>query len=486
MRRLVSALSLVAMFVSAVPAHASHPDETVRLSGTVVADDTDTPLEGVCVDAMSDEDYDWTQTHADGTYELTVSPGAYRILFTGCEASDYLGEWFDDAATYEDATVVDTGDSTEVVADARLTRGGTISGTIVGTDDVPAQTCITALSSEGYYVRDAWSEGDGTYVLSGLPLAETVVQFGCSSNSGPIVVGTVEYTPRSQSGSGVQDHPENFGYVTEYYDDSPTFENATAIAVGVEPITNIDAVLELAGAISGIVSDDAGRGIGGVCVSVWDTGNQWFGDAWTWDGWFSIGGLPTGAYIVAFDDCEWPARYKSEYYDDAATVSAATPITVTAPNSVEISAVLANLPRPDIAVTNLSVSSVPLRTDAATLPGTGLSRTVDVQIENLGTRAGEYTLWVYATSKTDRSRTQIALYDMPLLKPGQSAVRSYDWDARVLGDVTITATVCSSDDMDPSNDTAKARSYGIVGGTGLGLTPPSTSIPPDWDCSDWR
>lgn len=81
------------------------------------------------------------------------------------------------------------------------------------------------------------------------------------------------------------------------------------------------------GAIAGLVTDPAGAPAAEICVDAW--GETWGGSTMSDpDGRFEIGGLGAGSYIVGFFDCAAAQRFPTEYYLDATTTDAASPVEV--------------------------------------------------------------------------------------------------------------------------------------------------------------
>jgi Carboxypeptidase regulatory-like domain len=112
---------------------------------------------------------------------------------------------------------------------------------------------------------------DGTYTVSGLPSGAYRVSF-----SAP-------------------------GYLAQYYKDAVSAGSATQIKLASgATVTGIDGHLQLAGAISGTVTDGGGTPIADIFVTVFDAAGQ-VGSAQTAaDGTYSVGSLPAGAYSVKF------------------------------------------------------------------------------------------------------------------------------------------------------------------------------------------
>jgi hypothetical protein len=125
----------------------------------------------------------------------------------------------------------------------------------------------------------------------------------------------------------------NGSYITEFYDNVSTLEAATTLTVTASHVTaNINAQLAAAGHITGHVAG----GTSGT-VSAWTESTPGAAD---WSpyafadvsaaGDYDLGGLATGSYRVRFD----VDGFAPEYWQDKADLASATPIAVTAPNSV--------------------------------------------------------------------------------------------------------------------------------------------------------
>jgi protocatechuate 3,4-dioxygenase beta subunit len=172
-----------------------------------------------------------------------------------------------------------------------------ISGIVRGPEGQPlsgAQVSIDEIErSEAF---GASTEPDGSYTVSGLSSGVYTVSF-----SAP-------------------------GDLTQYYRDAPSARaaNELALASGAA-LTGIDAELQLAGAISGTVTDASGAPLDGIFVTVFD-GSSNVGNAETAaDGTYSVASLPTGSYSVKFAAApQVPGfnpgggNYLPQFYDDEA------------------------------------------------------------------------------------------------------------------------------------------------------------------------
>ena len=179
-----------------------------------MTDEEGQPLEGIFIDILTvDEDGVPTgspnsaTTNAAGVYVVPfIAPGDYVVGFTDLDGT-YVNEYYDDHISVFDSDLVTvTPAGVTAGIDAELALGGHISGTVTdsGGDPIPDIEIDLARLIDGEW----WSFGeefglqtqdDGTYQADGLP------------------AGTWQV--------GFLDHDGN--YLSEYYDDQPTFETAT-------------------------------------------------------------------------------------------------------------------------------------------------------------------------------------------------------------------------------------------------------------------
>lgn len=277
---------------------------TGAISGLVTSVDG-TPLGGISVSASSDAGGIGVTTAADGTY--TVAPlaaGAYRVYFWDPTDRGYAPQYYDKTESWTAATrVTVTAGVTTTGIDAKLALGGTIAGTVTGTDGKPIAGINVWASNEG----SSWNgstAADGTYAIHGLSAGSYRVEFG---------------------------DPSGRGYITEFYDDSASISGAKPVAVTSGGLTNgIDAQLEIGGTITGTVTGDDGAPLSDIFVSAMPTSGDVGRNAYTGaDGTYSLPGLRPGSYRVEFRDMT--ARgYVTEYYDNTHAYNSATLVSVLA------------------------------------------------------------------------------------------------------------------------------------------------------------
>jgi len=208
--------------------------------------------------------------------------------------------------------------------------------------------------NNGQQVANTGTNPDGTYDLGGLPASPTgyIVEFADWNNG---------------------------DYIMQYYKGQLTADQATLVPVTIgTPETGIDAVLAVAGHISGTVTKAGGVGLNNISVNAYaslddyNNGQQVAntGTGTNADGTYDLGGLPasTTGYIVEFAD--WNnGDYFTQYYDNTPIARWATlvPVTIGTPET-GIDAVLISTAVPT--VTGFTPTSGPVGT-SVTLTGTG-------------------------------------------------------------------------------------------------------------------
>ena len=493
MKRLRLGLVLViavSMFAT-IPAGANHGFATI----TGIVTDGVTPIEGICVNVY-DADDPWgafwsTTTGADGSYTVDVETWvwAVRVEFQDCTPSpSYVTEWFDDQPGFWEAQVVEIVEDQTVTANAALAIGGTITGTV--TDDVTGEpiwgVCVAAYLEDSDRWTNACTDGTGTYRLGPLPAGSAKVLFG---GGAPIAIPVkptpvpVDRSKRAQT-TTVPGSQDGDRYIPEWWDDA-TYETADPVLViAGQTATGIDAALTLGGSIHGSVTNAAGDPIANVCVSA-VRGDEWLGSGYTDEsGFYRVDQLETGSYQVEFSDCG-DGIYRHEWYDDALNRASADLVGVTVRlDTPNIDAILALRPRPDIAVGPIEIESVPIQTDAATVPA-GTLRAVTFSLENLGTGPSEnLRYFVWYEMRTDGRGAILDSGELTRLGAGRRFERTVEWNSLgSLGDATIHVMACTEDDADLANDYATAKTYSVAGGTGFGFRPLGSH--PFAYCDDW-
>lgn len=303
------------------------------LSGTVT-DEQGEPVEGVCVEVFGAEfEYLTTETVEDGTWSVSVvTPDEYVVGFGTCggSAPGFSPEWYDDARSQEDATLVpvDTGQAVTGI-DAVLAPSGSFSGTVVDDDtgEPLEEICVVAFESTTGAFGQTLTAADGSYLVEDLPAGDYMVIFG--------------------------DCAEPFTYITEFYDDvavvadQPETDPTPVTVASGEDTGGIDAGLAEGGAVEGTLTGlHTAQGQPLVCVGLYDADAQaddvpvalsfsGLVPAPTTDladvppGRFVLGGLAPGDYVLATNPvfCE-DDGYTTTWYDAEEERAEATVLTV--------------------------------------------------------------------------------------------------------------------------------------------------------------
>jgi protocatechuate 3,4-dioxygenase beta subunit len=309
------------------------------IAGTVTGDDL--PLAGAVTlisDAASGRLVAIALTDANGAYRSSGLPaGSYRLEFATYLADDPTTQTYAGTARAQPVALSSTASVTGI--DARLSKGGTIAGTVTGTGGAPLANVLVLVldtlgtpdSSDDELRGLALTNASGAYATSGMPTGSYVVSFSTALTGGPDVAA----------------------YFGEYSNDAATLADADPVSVvaGVQT-ANINANLRQGGQLRGRVTAAVGGfGLAGVLVEVYTVSDPTALVAFAITderGDYATTALTTGSsYLVRFDPSFGGglSLYTPEYYTDAASAAAAQAVSVptTAPIT-GIDAELAALP----------------------------------------------------------------------------------------------------------------------------------------------
>jgi len=277
------------------------------VTGTITSATTPpTPLAGMCV--LVEEDGGLyvsgiADTKAPGHYTVKGLPsGKYSVLaFPGCyDESNYV------EAAYPQKVAVYTG-ATDSDINVALPVGDIISGTVTSaTTGKPVNGICVAISlTDGTIVDEVTSATDGTYSVDQLAAGKYEVQFvgGCGN--------TGSYAPQGYHNTNLFD------------------PKILTFASGGETLTGIDAAMQPGPQIKGIVRDNSGNRLSGICVEAVTPAGVVFSEAISISGSYSLPNLSPGQYQVVFGPgCGNSEDLLTEWYpaqiDPAATVSASS------------------------------------------------------------------------------------------------------------------------------------------------------------------
>jgi len=269
------------------------------------------PIQNVCVSAQS-----VTQL-ADGGFGVSNHNGYYHV--GGLNSGDYE-LFFQPCGKSASALAAELGPQLVHVTAPKKTgnivtdvpKGATISGSVLaGSPAAPAPgACIEAIQADGTGFNLSNAALDGTYSITNLPPGDYQVEFGdptCSVSDPSLA--------------------------SQWYQNKATEPTATLIPITAGSTTTLaTATLGTDGSITGTVRASGGAALGGVCVAATATG---LGTAPIYtstaaNGTYSIVDLQPGHYKVQFSSGCGAAGYKTQWWNNKPTRTAANVITVTA------------------------------------------------------------------------------------------------------------------------------------------------------------
>jgi len=279
------------------------------ISGRVTSGLTGRPLSRVCVvanDAQGNP-VSGRLTGKNGRYVIPELPrGTYNLQFSLCEQTGgALG------AIQRPGVRVRAG-SPATGINATLRRGGSIAGSVMaGTVPTPEPgICVDATPKTGQGISGVAVTGrSGTYLLSGLAPGKYTVRFTADCSFGTSLL------------------------VPQWYQGSATRAGATPVTVTAGAThSGIGATLTVDGGISGTVTGAADAPLPGVCVTVREAaaGAIPVVAVSTSTGTYSVSGLTPGSYTVKFAAGCGATGVATQWWQDASSQGAATPVTVAA------------------------------------------------------------------------------------------------------------------------------------------------------------
>jgi hypothetical protein len=228
--RIASVLAIVASGVLLAPVSALAAPLTGAISGTVTAASGGAALKGieVCAYEVVGEGEACILTSPSGEYTLSgLAPGSYKVEFwPHREGLNLITQFYNDQPTFaaaEEVTV--TAGATHAAVNAQLQKGGSIAGTLTdaATHAALAGVFVCALEPVAEEFLCALSGASGQYTIAGLSNGSSYrVEFG------------PEFEEETAPGT----------YITQYFNDKPSFATADLVPVTVPATTfSIDAAL---------------------------------------------------------------------------------------------------------------------------------------------------------------------------------------------------------------------------------------------------
>ncbi|MBW9094297.1 carboxypeptidase regulatory-like domain-containing protein [Microbacterium jejuense] len=250
---------------------------------------------------------------SDGTYRIPGLPsGDYRVEFdTSATAASVVGEWWNDAKTEADASVVSVTEGTVVEGiSAQLAEGAELSGVVRDGQGTPmASVQVSLRDPAGQWVRYTHTDMDGSYTIRGVDAGSYRLKFSAQVDQSTTTLN-------------------------EWWNNAPDLTSADELVVtAATDISGLDVVLSVddgsvidtnSASLSGTVTDAAGNPLPNASVSVEGID---MGDGFQVmpDGTWSMTLLPAGPYRVSFS-AVIDGTLVTEWWEDAADRGSATVI----------------------------------------------------------------------------------------------------------------------------------------------------------------
>jgi len=303
-----------------------------KISGTIT-DSHGNPVSGICAEIMSNNFGGIGFANNATSYSFDrLEPGTYQVgFFGGCGSSgSYAPDWYDNQSAENTATPITLTTGQSFTANAVMQPGATVTGKVTnaaghGLSGI-CVSATTALDDEiGPFYEAFTSTRRGTYALPNLAPGQYSISFNC----------------------GYRQH-----YASQWFPGAPDQGAGDLVSVPAGRTSGINAVLQTAGSISGVVTNKAGHPLTDVCAIAINTKgnlpaarglsgfNFIFGiggitgayslTLTSSHGTFQLSGLPAGRYQVLFGQCLGPRTYAYQWYRGKASPQAATDVTVRA------------------------------------------------------------------------------------------------------------------------------------------------------------
>jgi hypothetical protein len=274
-------------------------------SGRIVIDVEWSPGAVGCAQiAPYQRDDEGTYRRAVGSYvcppqtsvSFDVNPGDYKVSLVRPSAT----QWWDGAASIEDADVVTISSSQTATVSFTVAAGPGVAGTVV--DEVTG----APLAGVNVY---AWN---------------TTTNFGTHA----ITDANGDYRIATPANTTYKIQATVATHQTEYFDNAPSLGSATPVTVGTTQVTDIDLALTPRGVVTGtVISDATGAPIPNAVVAAFSPADQYSYRASTTtasDGSYTLY-VDVGTYVLRASTPS--GLFVAEYWEDTAQFASATLVT---------------------------------------------------------------------------------------------------------------------------------------------------------------
>jgi len=302
-----------------------------EIRGTVTTGPSKTPVAGICVGAQGAGDQTEV-TGPAGTYVLPgLSAGRYLVSFTGgCgNPGSYAPQYFDGQASPAAAIAIAlTTGKIMTGVNASMLAGGTLTGIVTnGSGSELPGICVAAISAQA-------AGGLGPSPLGGLvagaPLFGGLALSGNAGyRIGNLMPGSYEVSFSSCGAPGISPPGP---YAAQWFAPQGGPGPDLLSVPGGTVTSGIDVRLRATGAVTGVVTNAAGKPLGGICPLARPLAGQPIDLGEFFDlaqsnrfGGYRLTGLAPGRYAVRFVPCNGQPLAAS-WYSDAGSLAAARPV----------------------------------------------------------------------------------------------------------------------------------------------------------------
>ena len=247
-----------------------------------------------------------------GVFEVKgLEPGPYKLRVWPDDQSVYAREWWQDAATLEEADPITVLSTATTGVNPQLDVPAGIGGTVTGPGGAAlapdTEGSVDVYDASGEYIEGSSFSADGTFAVKGLPAGSYTVRFSTWGDN----------------------------YLEEWWQNASTQASATPVPVTTGQKVVISPQLDPAGAITGTVTGPSGAsllpGTYGFIRAYDSTGTQvgyasFEADPQEGAGAFRIAGLTTGAYKLRVISSSY--RYRTQWWNLDLSSAAADPVNV--------------------------------------------------------------------------------------------------------------------------------------------------------------
>jgi hypothetical protein len=273
-------------------------------------------------------------TGREGGYAMSgLTPGKYEVEFVPqCGASgSYEPQYFEGATNPEFAKLIKVGAGQKLTSiDAFLAPAGTVTGTVTNTagHDLSGVCVVLSRNLQGV---SPWLLGLNPSYLA-LAFGDIGFTFAHGSYRIPDVIpGNYQVSFAGGCGSG-----GTAGYAAQWF--APQSGGAPAsVTVGTSVVPNIDVALRHGGTIKGVVTNEAGKPVGGICPLAFPLSGEaapaiadLLGEGTSGSnshGSYQLIGLAGGKYAVQYSPCG-NAPYAISWYGGNGDESSARAVSV--------------------------------------------------------------------------------------------------------------------------------------------------------------